>query len=173
MVIIKNIINNYIIINISLIYSFIDNNFIGEDTYKNTIGTDFFIFNCSLSDGSVVNCNVMDTCGQEKFKSYMTNYYREADGCLLVYDVTNRASFEECKDFYFEMIEEKCKPHVSVILVGNKVDLINKRTISSDEGNYLAESKSCYFMESSCKTNHNVANCFEALVESKNINIIF
>lgn len=125
------------------------------------------MFNCTLSDGSIANCNIMDTCGQEKFKSFMTNYYREANGCLLVYDITNKTSFAECEEYYFPMIEEKCKTNVSVILVGNKTDLEKERTVTVEEGIVLAEKRKCYFMESSCKINHNVANCFEAIVESK------
>ena len=51
----------------------------------------------------------MDTAGQERFRSINTSYYRKADCCLLVYDITNRKSFEEIENYFNEKIKEKCK----------------------------------------------------------------
>ena len=51
----------------------------------------------------------MDTAGQERFKAINTSYYRKADCCLLVYDITNRKSFEEIENYFNEKIKEKCK----------------------------------------------------------------
>ena len=56
-----------------------------------------------------MNVQIYDTAGQEKFKSLNENYYKKADGCLLVYDITSLASFEECKNYYKNNISEKCK----------------------------------------------------------------
>ena len=68
-----------------------------------------------LSDGFLVNVNIFDTAGQERFKESITSqYYKKADCCLLVYDISNRKSFEELK-YYSKKIEECCKKNIQVI----------------------------------------------------------
>ena len=92
----------------------------------------------------------MDTAGQERFKAINTQYYRGSDCCLLVYDITDKKSFEEIKKYYNQEIKDKCPKHVKVILLGNKTDLENERTISSEEASELALENNYIFMETSC-----------------------
>ena len=122
-----------------------------------------------LSDGSLVNVNIQDTAGQEKFKSVSESYYRKADCCLLVYDITNRKSFDEVKDYYNENIKEKCKKKIKVILLGNKTDLEDQRKVQPEEGAGLALENDYIFMETSCLKNTNVSDAFETLIEITNI----
>jgi small GTP-binding protein len=91
----------------------------------------------------------MDTSGQERYRSINENYYRNADCCLLVYDITNVKSFEECK-YYSTQIKERCKKNIKVILLGNKMDLEDKRKIDSKLGADLALKNKYIFMETSC-----------------------
>ena len=121
--------------------------------------------NFQLSDGSLVNVAIMDTSGQERFRSLNSQYYKSADGILLVYDISNRASFDEIKDYYNEEIKEKCKPEIKVILLGNKTDLEEKREIAPEEGANFAAENNYMFMETSCLKNTYVADCFETLIE--------
>ena len=67
-----------------------------------TIGVDCCFSTYQLSDGSLVNVRIMDTCGQERFKSINEKYYKEADCCLLVYDITDASSFKVIKQYYVE-----------------------------------------------------------------------
>ena len=122
-----------------------------------------------LSDGSLVNVNIQDTAGQEKFKAVSESYYRKADCCLLVYDITNRKSFDEVKDYYNENIKEKCKKKIKVILLGNKTDLEDQRKVQPEEGAGLALENDYIFMETSCLKNANVSDAFETLIEITNI----
>ena len=110
----------------------------------------------------------MDTAGQERFKSINTSYYRNADCCLLVYDISERHSFDELKNYFIEKIKEKCKKDIQVILLGNKTDLEDKRKIQSDEGAKLALENNYIFLETSCLKNTNVADAFETLIEITN-----
>ena len=110
----------------------------------------------------------MDTAGQERFKSINTSYYRKADCCLLVYDITNRHSFEEIENYFNEKIKEKCKENIQVILLGNKTDLEEKRVIPSEEGANFSLKNSYIFMETSCFKNTNVSDAFETLIEITN-----
>ena len=122
-----------------------------------------------MKDGSIVKVHLLDTSGQEIYKSINESYYRKADCCLLVYDITNRKSFDECKDYYNKNLIEKCKRDVKVILLGNKTDLEDQRVISPEEGAGLALENDYIFMETSCLKNSNVASAFETLIELTNI----
>ena len=121
-----------------------------------------------LSDGSLVSVQIMDTGGAERFRSITTNYYRNADCCLLVYDITNENSFEEIKNFFNEKIKENCKENIPVILLGNKTDLESKRKVPSEKGANFCVENGYIFMETSCLKNENVADAFETLIEITN-----
>ena len=130
-----------------------------------TVGTPSISSSYQLSDGSLVNARIVDTGGQERFRALGHQYYRGADGCLLVYDITNRNSFDEIKGYFCEQIEEKCKKDIKIILLGNKTDLEENREVSSEEGANFALEKGYTFLETSCLENRNVADSFETLIE--------
>ena len=134
-----------------------------------TVGIPHYFSTYKISDGSLVNVKIVDTAGQEKFKSLSKNYYNNADCCLLVYDISRRQSFEECIDFYNKNIKEKCQKDIQVIVLGNKADLEDKRQVSSEEGAKFSEENNYLFMETSCLKNTNVADAFDTLIEITNI----
>ena len=133
-----------------------------------TLGMDNRFQCVQLSDGSIIKLRVMDTAGQEKFNSISESYYKQADCCLLMYDITSMDSFERIKDYYVKTIKMKCKSDIKIILLGNKTDLNNQRQVSQDDGKDLAEKNGYMFMESSCKDNYNVSDAFTALIEMTN-----
>ena len=96
-------------------------------------------------------------------------YYKKANCCLLVYDITDKNSFEECKNYYNEGIKEKCKKGIKVIVLGNKTDLEENREVFPEEGAGFALENDYIFMETSCLKNDNVADAFETLIEMTNI----
>jgi small GTP-binding protein len=110
----------------------------------------------------------MDTGGEERFRSITTNYYRNADCCLLVYDITDKNSFEEIKNFFNEKVKEKCKENIPIILLGNKTDLENQRQVQPEDGANFCTENGYIFMETSCLKNRNVADAFETLIELAN-----
>ena len=110
----------------------------------------------------------MDTAGQEKFSSINDTYYKIAECCLLVYDITKKDSFDRIIDEYIPKIKEKCYKDIKIILLGNKADLKEEREVEDKEGSKLAEENGYIFMESSCKDNYNVSDAFTALVEITN-----
>ena len=134
-----------------------------------TIGLPHYFSTYKLSDGSLVNVKILDTAGQEKFKSISESYYKKADCCLLVYDISKRESFEQCVNYYNKNIKEKCKKNIPVILLGNKTDLEHLRNVSSEEGANFSQQNNYLFMETSCLNNTNVADAFETLIEITNI----
>ena len=118
-----------------------------------------------MSDGSLANVQIMDTSGQERFRAINQNYYRRADCCLLVYDITDIKSFEACK-YYSEQIKEKCKKNIKTVLLGNKTDLESERKVPPEKGAAFSLKNNYIFMETSCKKNENVADAFEVLIET-------
>ena len=130
-----------------------------------TIGNPHSFETYQLSDGSLVNVKILDTVGQEKFKSISERYYKEADGCLLVYDISKRNTFDEIKGYYKEKIKENCKDDIKIILLGNKTDLEGEREVPPEEGAIFAAENGYMFMETSCLQNKYVADCFETLIE--------
>lgn len=146
--------------------------FINDDCTKInkiTIGMHSYFANYKLSDGSYVEAKIIDTGGIEKFKSINNSYYQIADCFLLVYDITDRQSFNDCRSFFCSKIEENCKKKYNILLLGNKIDLKDKRVIPYEKGSTLAFNYNYSFMESSCVTNENVFNAFQTLLEIANM----
>ena len=150
-----------------ILYSFLN----GKPTLikTSTIGLPNCFVSYKLTDGSLVNVQLMDTGGQERFRAINSTYYKKADCCLLVYDITNIKSFEDCKTYYNTEIKEQCREGVNVILLGNKTDLQSKRKVPPEEAANFAMENHYIYMETSCLKNDNVANAFEALIEITNI----
>ena len=106
----------------------------------------------------------MDTAGQERFRGVNKSLYSKIDSCILFYDITNKHSFKECEEFN-KIIKEMCKKDVKLMLLGNKIDLEDKRQVTKEEGLKFAESNGYIFYEISCLNNINVFQAFEKLIE--------
>ena len=133
-----------------------------------TVGFNYENKTVQLSDGSLINCCLLDTSGQERFEAINTQYYKRADAVLLVYDITSKDSFDKLKEFYIEQIKNNCKEDIIIELLGNKSDLEDKRQVSVEEGINLAMEHHYEFLESSCLQNKNVADAFLSLIERWN-----
>lgn len=137
-------------------------------TLATVCGGDRYVRSFQLSDGTFINCMILDTAGQEKFDSLNLTYYKKADAVLLVYDISQKSSFEKIKKYYVEQIKENCNEDIPVLLLGNKIDKIDERQVSYEEGIDLALKENYEFKESSCLKNKNVAGAFEDLLERWN-----
>ena len=92
----------------------------------------------------------------------MPLYYKGKNGIVVVYDITNRQSFDDI-NFWLNEIKEKANKNTVLLLVGNKCDLEDKRKVSFQEGKDFAESNGMKFMETSAKTASKVQEAFELL----------
>ncbi|XP_043218795.1 ras-related protein Rab-37-like isoform X1 [Amphibalanus amphitrite] len=113
-------------------------------------------------DGAKVKLQVWDTAGQERFRSVTHAYYRDAHALLLLYDVTNKTSFENTRAWLAE-IREYAQDNVVIMLLGNKCDRSEDRVVQSDDGERLAREFNVVFMETSAKTGMNVELAFSAI----------
>jgi len=119
---------------------------------------------CSLTNGLIVKIIIFDGPGQERYRSMFERYYKKADSIILVYDISYKASFEECKNYFNNKIKELCKENIKVLLIGNKSDKEEKREITFEEGQNLAIENNYFFMETSCLKNENVFEAFEKII---------
>ncbi|KAF2236115.1 NCA2-domain-containing protein [Viridothelium virens] len=130
-------------------------------SFITTIGIDFKIRTIEL-DGKRVKLQIWDTAGQERFRTITTAYYRGAMGILLVYDVTDQRSFDNIRT-WFSNVEQHATEGVNKILIGNKCDWEEKRAVSTEQGQALADELGIPFMEVSAKSNINVDKAFYSL----------
>lgn len=105
-----------------------------------------------------------DTAGQERYRTITTSYYRNTQGILLVYDITERKSFNSIRS-WVDQIKSHADMHVCKILVGNKCDLIQNRAVSFEEGEALAREFQIPFMETSAFNDINVEEAFMKLAK--------
>ncbi|XP_064608016.1 ras-related protein Rab-37-like isoform X1 [Liolophura sinensis] len=113
-------------------------------------------------DGTKVKLQIWDTAGQERFRSVTHAYYRDAHALLLLYDVTNKASFDNIRAWLAE-INEYAQDDVVIMLLGNKSDMTGERVIRREDGERLARDHGVAFMETSAKTGMNVELAFMAV----------
>ena len=121
------------------------------ESYISTIGVDFKSRSIKL-DGKTIKLQIWDTAGQERFRTISSTYYRGAHGIIVVYDVTNRASFDNVTRWLSE-IDKYAREGVNKLLVGNKCDQDESgaRQVSKADGMAFAETKSIPFLETSAK----------------------
>ncbi|XP_061008563.1 ras-related protein Rab-26 isoform X5 [Dama dama] len=115
-------------------------------------------------DGMKVKLQIWDTAGQERFRSVTHAYYRDAHALLLLYDVTNKASFDSIQAWLME-IQEHAQDDVVLMLLGNKVDSAQERAVKREDAEKLAKDYGLPFMETSAKTGLNVDLAFTAIAK--------
>ena len=130
-----------------------------EDSYNATVGFEFVTSNIKVQD-KVCKMQIWDTCGQEVYRSLITNFYRNSSLAILVYSIDNYESYENL-DLWLKELKTFSSPDAKVFLIGNKCDLDHKRKVTTENGEYYkSENKLDFFMEASAKTGFNAQNVF-------------
>jgi len=132
-----------------------------SEKQKTTVGVEFNPFKVCVND-FIVQLDLWDTAGQENYKAIAKSYFREAVGCVLVYDITSQKSFDEL-GFWLNQFRELADPQAFIILVGNKSDLESQRVISSDWATEFAEKQFLQYFETSALTAQNISEVFQTL----------
>ncbi|XP_054278706.1 ras-related protein Rab-43 [Macrosteles quadrilineatus] len=133
------------------------------ERHGNTIGVDFSMKTVTV-DGKKVKLQIWDTAGQERFRTITQSYYRSANGVIIVYDITKRASFLGLQR-WIEEVRRYTASNVIIILIGNKCDLETLREVEFAEAEAMCEyiPEILYVMETSARENTNVENAFLCL----------
>jgi Ras-related protein Rab-1A len=129
-----------------------------SDSFISTIGVDFKINTIEL-EGKTIKLQIWDTAGQERFRTITSSYYRGAQGIIVVFDLTVRESYEHIAN-WLEEIERYAGKEVSILLVGNKCDLVNKRQIDEKVAREFAKDRGYDYIETSAKSAENVRKAF-------------
>ncbi len=137
-----------------------------EDKFTNniepTIGIEFGTKNMKIKD-KIVRLQIWDSAGQENYRSITRSYYRNTICTFLMYDITNRKSFEDIK-LWLEEAKTYGNSSMYFILIGNKCELTDKREVPIEDGRNFAQENSMEFFETSAKENINVFKAFERVV---------
>jgi len=146
----------------SLITRFMYDTF--DNNYQATIGIDFLSKTLYLEDRTV-RLQLWDTAGQERFRSLIPSYIRDSSVAIVVYDITNRASFLSTNKWIDDVRSERGND-VIIVLVGNKADLSDKRQVTHEEATSKGTELNIMFMETSAKAGHNVKGLFKKIALS-------
>jgi len=136
-----------------------------------TAGVDYRSKQVELSVGDeglatkLVTIQIWDTAGQERFRSITRQYYKGAMGIMLVFDCTDQQSFQHVSD-WMSSINVHAQIGVPLLLVGNKIDLIRYRVVSSSSASALASSFHIPYIETSAKNLNQVESAFLTLARS-------
>ena len=154
-----------------IINRYVKNIFINDQTP--TIGIDYKS-KIVIYNSKKIKLKIFDTSGQERFHTLTKNYYRGADGIIMVFDLKRSETFDELT-YWMEEINKNCdKNKIGLILVGNKNDgNLDERKISREQGNKIAELYNFIYIETSAVTNDNIKECFDLMVKTlfeKNVN---
>ncbi|KAJ3386682.1 hypothetical protein CcCBS67573_g02369 [Chytriomyces confervae] len=146
----------------SLITRFMYDTF--DNTYQATIGIDFLSKTMYLEDRTV-RLQLWDTAGQERFRSLIPSYIRDSSVAVVVFDITNRSSFQNTNKWIDDVRAERGND-VIIVLVGNKTDLSDKRQVSTEEGEKKAKEANVLFIETSAKAGYNVKALFRKIAQA-------
>ena len=135
-----------------------------SSNYISTLGLDYRQRKIKLEDGREINLRLFDTAGQERYKSISVNLIKKANGILLIYDITNKDSFNSIGK-WMESIDEVSSANTKVILVGNKIDMEGERQVTKEEGERRAKEYSIPFYETSCKNGININEVFSRITK--------
>ncbi|MBN1329222.1 MAG: GTP-binding protein [Candidatus Heimdallarchaeota archaeon] len=133
-----------------------------RESYLPTLGVDFMTKNLTINNKQI-KLQLWDTGGQEFVMSLLPFYFQGAMGGVLVYDITNRNSFNSL-DYWLKQIRQNAG-NIPVVLAGNKYDIADQRKISTEEAQAFAIEKKLIYLETSAKTGVSVPDLFEGLVK--------
>ena len=146
----------------SLVYRFIENKF--RDDYKSTLGVNLLKKDMVLDDYGGVSAQIWDLGGQESFRSLRKLYLEGANGAFVIFDTTKRKTFDKL-DEWIQSFKES-RGNRPLLLIGNKIDLIDKQKVEESEVKEYAEKNSTEFIFTSAKTGENVEEAFKGLVKT-------
>ncbi|KAF7682769.1 GTP-binding protein YPT32/YPT11 [Astathelohania contejeani] len=131
---------------------------------KATIGVEFATMTFKLKE-AIVKAQIWDTAGQERYRAITSAYYRGTLGALIVYDVTRKSSLTDSINHWLTQLRAHSQENITIMLVGNKVDLEEMRQVTQGEGERLACANGLIFFETSAYSGENVKEAFNELIK--------
>jgi len=147
----------------SLMVRYTEDNF-----YVNMLGTAGLDFKKKIirRGDKVIKVTVYDTAGHERFRKINKSYYRNVKGMILVYDITDKQTFDNFTEWMNSILEnEQKEKSTQILILGNKIDMPEERKVLLEEGNSIASKYNALFTETSAKTGENVENAFNLIID--------
>jgi Ras-related protein Rab-7A len=147
----------------SVLNQFVNREFSAQ--YRPTIGCDLIARQVEI-DEALITLQIWDTAGQERFRALASSFYRDADICVFIYEITGRASFASIANWH-ETFANFCSPNAGIplLLLGNKLDLADRaRQVATGQAAEFAREKNMLFFEASAKSADGIVPAFEAVV---------
>ena len=144
----------------SILLKYISNKF--DESSISTVGVDYMDKIIDYNKFKIT-LQIWDTSGEEKFRSITKNFYRNADGLLVVFDLTKKESYDHIRIWINEAKENNDK--LKTILIGNKLDLKDERIVAIDVAKQFAEKNNLKYIETSAKDGTNINESFQAIID--------
>ena len=138
---------------------FVENKFLKN--HLATIGIDFKTKTLNINNQEI-KLKIWDTAGQERFRNITTQYYKGADGIVLVYDVTDEASYDKIREWMEQILSNTQQDEIGLVLLGNKCDM-EPRTVTEEMGKKMAEELKISYFETSALNGQGIKEAFEQL----------
>ena len=134
-----------------------------EENRVPTIIVDFLIKVLDI-ENKIIKIQLWDICGSERFKTVIPSYYRNADGAIAAYDISDKRSFDRVK-FWVNEVKKHPEIKTNVVIVGTKCDILD-REVTEEEGKKLADELGVKYFETSAKTGYNVNEAYNFLIKN-------
>ena len=145
----------------SILRRYVENKFLKH--HLSTIGIDFLSKTLKIKDKEI-KLKIWDTAGQERYRQITSHIYKDADGIILVFDVTSEESFNQITDWMDQIKNNVSKEEINLILIGNKCDLAD-RMVEKERGEKMAEKLKIKYFETSALTGQGINEAFEELAK--------
>ena len=134
-----------------------------KEEYISTVGFDYYTKQEEINN-KTVQVKLWDTAGQERFKTLTPSFLRNAEGVIIVFDVTSQDSFDNVKGWINSIKSNIGEKIIPIIIVGNKIDMENMREISKEDGKKIASENDFKYFETSAKTGIGVDEAIKEIV---------
>lgn len=146
-----------------ILLRFSENVFIEE--YQTTIGLNYKVKQMQLHNKQTIKVQIWDTSGQERFLSLTKNFLKGSNGVVIVYDITEKKTFEDLEQWIESIKENIDIDTLPIVLVGNKLDLESQRQVSKEQAEQFAKNEKFKYFETSSKNNIGIEETFQYLAE--------
>ena len=147
----------------SIISQFIDQIF--QNDQQSTMGGTFSTRTVKCGNGKILKLEIWDTAGQERYRSVTKMFYKDANAALLVYDITNKFSFEELQNYWMGQVKESSPKNIILAVVANKSDLIELEVVDEAMARQFAKDHNAIFSVTSAKDCSQIDSLFSEIAK--------
>ena len=142
----------------SIITQFVEEVFTADK--NSTIGGTFSSKSVKCGNGKNLKLEIWDTAGQERYRSVTKMFYKDANAAILVYDITNKNSYDQLQNYWVEQVKESSPKNIIIVIAANKCDLFDKEVVDEKAARDYAKSIGAIFSLTSAKSTAGINDIF-------------